>query len=58
MDGIIWTIWISGAKMSSDLLKTNLLWPLFEKDVHIYCGEDQYMKGNKATLKGGVSQSG
>jgi hypothetical protein len=44
--------------MSSDLFTKNLSRPLFEKHVKVYyCGVDKYMQGNKATLKGRVSQS-
>jgi hypothetical protein len=37
------THWLCGERMSSDLFTKNLARPLFEKHMHVYIGDDEYM---------------
>ena len=43
-EGIIEVFWIPTDDNSLDLFTKNLMGPLFEKHVKVYCGEDEYMK--------------
>jgi hypothetical protein len=45
-EGIIEVFWIPTDDNSSDQFTKNLMGPLFEKHIEVYCSEDEYMKKN------------
>ena len=44
--------WISTDDNSADLFTKNLASPLFEKHAAVYCGRDEYMRGNDSQGEG------